>query len=248
MARDIGRSVRQRAPTVDGTALARVLSAISAVPRDAFVPTEYRRLAYRETPLSIGYKQTISDAYLVAVMTMMASIPDKANVLDVGTGSGYQAAVLAQMGARVTSIEIVKPLADTARDRLAALGYRNVEVRASDGYLGAPDRAPFDAIIVAAESDKLPPALLDQVKIGGRIIMPVGPQWANEQLLVITKIGRDSIERCTLGWVMFVPLTGLGERPSNSIGLFDTGIKPCFDGPLVTPIFARSPPQPRRVR
>ena len=244
----IRKTVHQRAPDADGPALAIVLKAMAAVPRAPFVPAEYRRWTYRETSLPIGYGQTISDPYVVAVMTMAAALPVRANVLDIGTGSGYQAAVLAQMGATVTSIEIVKPLADTARDRLAALGFRNVEVRAGDGYAGAPDRAPFDAIIVAAGTDKVPPALLDQVKIGGRIIMPIGAQWADEQLLVITRTGAESTERCTLGWVMFVPLTGQGERPPRSAGLFDTALKQCYHATLVAPMFTRSPPQPERVR
>ncbi|WP_433911473.1 protein-L-isoaspartate O-methyltransferase family protein [Sphingomonas yabuuchiae] len=171
----IRHDIHQAAPAADDVELAKALAAVAMVPRERFVPPEYRRYAYAsELSLPIGYDQTISDPYVVALMTATAHVPVGGNVLDVGTGSGYQAAVLGRIAARVTSVEIVAPLAAQAGERLASLGYRNVTVRAGDGYAGAPDAAPFDAIVVAAGSDAVPQPLLDQLKIGGRLVMPVG--------------------------------------------------------------------------
>ncbi len=242
LVRRIERDVRALAPDADDTQMARALAAITKVPREAFVLPEYRKRAYGNTPLPIGYDQTISDAYVVALMTAVAHVPDRANMLDVGTGSGYQAAVLAVLGAHVTSIEIVQPLADSARERLARLGYREVEVRTGDGFAGAPDHAPFDAIIVAAGAAAVPSPLIDQLKVGGRIVMPIGASWTSEELLVITKTGPDTTIRCSLGWIMFVPLTGQGARSGNAAGLLDKTIPRCFSGDLVTPVFVSAKP------
>jgi protein-L-isoaspartate(D-aspartate) O-methyltransferase len=242
MVERIRTAVRRAAPSADNAALARALTAIGSVPREAFVPADLRSNAYREIPLPIGHEQTISDAYIVALMTAAVDPKRGANVLDVGTGSGYQAAVLARMADRVASIEIVPQLADAARTRLRALGYANVEVRAGDGYAGWPERAPFDAIIVAAGAARVPPPLLDQLRVGGRLVMPLGLSWATEQILIVTRTGPAKYERCSLGWSMFVPLTGQGRRPENSTGLFEK-IPLCFEDEVAHPDFQATSPK-----
>jgi protein-L-isoaspartate(D-aspartate) O-methyltransferase len=185
--------------------------------------------------LPIGHGQTISDPYVVAVMTAAAHIPEHANVLDVGTGSGYQAAVLARLASRVSSIEIVRPLAQQAAKRLAQLGYANVEVRAGDGYAGWVEHAPFDASIVAAGAAHVPQPLLDQLRPGARLVMPIGPSWAQEQIMVLAKSADGVVTRCSMGWTMFVPLTGRGARAPGSRGLFDTSVPPCYEPPVASP-------------
>lgn len=221
---DIRERVRAADPKVDDTHLERVLSIIGTVPRERFVAHGAMQLAYLPTPLNIGYGQTISDAYVVAIMTAELRLPPNAQVLDVGTGSGYQAAVLARLARRVSSIEIVRPLANQAALRLRRLGYRNVEVRAGDGFAGWPEHAPFDGIVVAAGATMVPQPLIDQLRPGGRLVMPIGPQ---EQLLVLTKRLDASVTRCSLGSRMFVPLTGRGERPTIGHGLIDRILPRC---------------------
>jgi protein-L-isoaspartate(D-aspartate) O-methyltransferase len=184
----------------------RVLAALGRVPRHEFVPPELVRSAYEDTPLPIGYDQTISQPYIVALMTQLAAPGPESNVLDVGTGSGYQAAVLAELAGRVASIEIVAPLAEAARRRLESLGYRNVEVRCGDGRLGWPERAPFDAIIVAAAPEQVPQPLVDQLAPGGRLVIPVG-DW-DQRLLVVEKAADGSLTRRSVAPVAFVPMTG----------------------------------------
>ncbi|WP_294268370.1 protein-L-isoaspartate(D-aspartate) O-methyltransferase [uncultured Sphingomonas sp.] len=245
----IRHDIRQAAPAADDAELAKALGAVATVPRESFVPPEYRRYAYAsELSLPIGYDQTISDPYIVALMTASAHVPVGGNVLDVGTGSGYQAAVLGRIATRVTSVEIVAPLAAQATARLAALGYRNVEVRTGDGFAGAPDRAPFDAIIVAAGSDRVPQPLLDQLKPGGRLVMPVGATWVSEQLLVVTRTGAKSYDRCSLGLAMFVPLTGRGERSPRAAGLIDRSVPLCYGTAVVFPVFVKALPKPDRIK
>lgn len=223
----IRRQINAAAPAMDDARLEAVLSVIGAVPREEFVPRRMRPYAYLPIPLKIGYDQTISDAYIVAIMTAELHLPPNAEVLDVGTGSGYQAAVLSPFARRVSSIEIVKPLADLAAKRLHHLGYRNVQVRAGDGFAGWPEHAPFDAIVVAAGAAAIPPSLIDQLKPGGRLVMPIGPITAHERLLVVTKGTDGTTTRCSLGWTMFVPLTGEGERPSEIRGSPDRPIPSC---------------------
>lgn len=209
------------------------LDALRRIPRQQFVPRDQQSLAYAPfRPLPIGYGQTISDPYVVALMTAALQLPSHANVLDVGTGSGYQAAVLAQLGHRVTSIEIVADLATTARERLARLGYRTVEVRTGDGFAGAFDRAPFDGIIVAAGSDKVPAPLLAQLRNGGALVMPIGPSEVQEHLVVFRKTAQGAITRCDLGYAGFVPLTGAGQRPSWMKGVMDRSLPLCFSAPV----------------
>ena len=184
----------------------RVLEAMGRVPRHRFVPPKLAAEAYGDHPLPIGHGQTISQPYIVALMTQLARVKGGDRVLDIGTGSGYQAAVLAEMGADVASIEIVRELATEADARLAALGYK-VAVRAGDGYRGWPDRAPFQAIILAAAAPKVPQPLVDQLAPGGRLVLPVGSA-AGQDLLVLTKQEDGSVKRETVTPVAFVPMTG----------------------------------------
>jgi protein-L-isoaspartate(D-aspartate) O-methyltransferase len=175
------------------------------VPRHEFVPPAARHDAYGDHPLLIGHGQTISQPYIVAFMTEALGLTGGEKVLEVGTGSGYQAAVLSQVASSVYSIEIVAPLAEEARERIARLGYRNVFLRAGDGYKGWPEAAPFDAIVVTAAAPKVPEPLKAQLKDGGRLVIPVGDQ--NQELVVLTRRGDTFEERRVLP-VIFVPMTG----------------------------------------
>jgi protein-L-isoaspartate(D-aspartate) O-methyltransferase len=183
----------------------RTLAAMRKVPRHLFVPAALAGDAYADHPLPIGHDQTISQPYVVAFMTEALGLRGGETVLEVGTGSGYQAAVLAEIAARVYTIEIVAPLADEARERLARLGYRNVEVRAGDGYQGWPEKAPFDAVIVTAAAPRVPEPLEQQLKDGGRLVIPVGE--SDQELMVITRRGTRYDEVRVLP-VRFVPMTG----------------------------------------
>jgi protein-L-isoaspartate(D-aspartate) O-methyltransferase len=184
-----------------------VLDAIRRVPRHEFVPAAVAPFAYENRPLPIGEGQTISQPYIVALMTDLARVRKGARVLEVGTGSGYQAAVLAEMGATVHTIEIVPPLAASARERLARLGYAGVEVRAGDGYAGIEERAPFEAILVTAGAPHVPPALVRQLAPGGRMVIPVGEADAIQHLTVIEKRADGTIDTRRVLPVRFVPLT-----------------------------------------
>jgi protein-L-isoaspartate(D-aspartate) O-methyltransferase len=181
------------------------LAALRRVPRHLFVPPSVRAHAYGDHPLPIGHDQTISQPYIVAFMTEALSLKGGETVLEVGTGSGYQAAVLAEIVARVCTIEIVEPLAEEARERLKDLGFGNVEVRAGDGYLGWPERAPFDGILVTAAAPRIPEPLKQQLKDGGRLVIPVGDR--DQELIVLTRRGAGYEERRVLP-VRFVPMTG----------------------------------------
>lgn len=185
----------------------RVLDVMRTLPRHVFVPDSQRGFAYRDHPLPIGHGQTISQPFIVALMTELLDPKPEHVVLEVGTGSGYQAAVLAECVRKVYTIEIVAALGERARATLAALGYRNVDVRIGDGYLGWPEAAPFDGIVVTAAPEHVPQPLLDQLKPGGRMVIPVGAQAGGQDLLLITKEadGR-TITRRKLP-VRFVPLT-----------------------------------------
>jgi protein-L-isoaspartate(D-aspartate) O-methyltransferase len=184
-----------------------VLAAMRAVPRHRFVPEAVSRLAYRSEPLAIGHGQTISQPYIVAVMTHLLQAAPGQQILEVGTGSGYQAAVLAAMGADVRSIEIVEPLAREAAERLRTLGYDKVTVRAGDGYAGWPEAAPFDRIIVTAGAPHLPQPLVDQLKPGGRMVIPIAAGREGEELMLVTKDRRGRVRKRALLPVRFVPLT-----------------------------------------
>ena len=184
-----------------------VKDAIARVPRHLFVPPAQQPHAYENRPLPIGHGQTISQPYIVALMTDLLKPGREDSVLEVGTGSGYQAAVLAELVRAVYTIEIVEPLADEARRRLERLGYRNVEVRTGDGYKGWEERAPFDAIMVTAGADEVPPPLLRQLKPGGRMVIPVGPAWNVQYLMLFEKQADGSIRSRQILPVRFVPFT-----------------------------------------
>ncbi len=185
-----------------------VLAAMRRVPRHRFVPETESAQAYEDYPLPIGYGQTVSQPSLVGLMIEALKLSGDEKVLEVGTGSGYQAALLAEVATAVFTIEIVEPLAQQARKTLAELGYSRVHVRTGDGYRGWPEDAPFDAIVVSAAPDHIPQALLEQLAIGGRLILPVGRFL---QRLVLVRRTQAGYERTKLGFVRFVPMTGGGE-------------------------------------
>jgi protein-L-isoaspartate(D-aspartate) O-methyltransferase len=185
----------------------RVLAAMRAVPRHLFVPQVQRTEAYRGVALEIGHRQTISQPYIVALMSHLLRVEPGQRILEVGTGSGYQAAVLAAMGARVHSIEIVAPLAREAAERLRRLGYDKVVVRAGDGYAGWPDAAPFERIIVTAGAPHLPQPLVDQLRPGGRMVIPITTGPDGETLTLVTKDARGRVKTRAVLPVRFVPLT-----------------------------------------
>lgn len=192
---------------------ARVLAAMTRAPRHLFVPRAIAAEAYEDRPLPIGDGQTISQPYVVAAMSEMAQIEPGARVLEIGTGSGYQTAVLAELGAEVFSIEIVAPLAERVGATLAAAGYgARVHLRIGDGYAGWPDEAPFDAIVVTAAPPEIPHPLLGQLRLGGRMVVPVGPRGGRQALYVITRVGEDEYDRLDAFPVAFVPMTGAAEE------------------------------------
>ncbi|WPY01863.1 S-adenosylmethionine-dependent methyltransferase (plasmid) [Candidatus Trichorickettsia mobilis] len=180
-----------------------VIKAVSEVPRELFVPNELKSLAYEDSPLPIGYKQTISQPFIVAFMTESAGLDQNSRVLEIGTGCGYQAAILSKLCKEVYSIEVLKPLGEEAAIRLKKLGYKNIHLRIGDGYKGWPENSPFDAIIVTAAPEDVPQALIDQLKEGGRLIIPVGTFV--QELIRITRI-KDKIKKENLMPVRFVPM------------------------------------------
>ncbi len=181
-----------------------VLDAMLRVPRHLFVPEPQRAEAYSDSPLPIGYEQTISQPYIVAFMTQALELAPGHRVLEVGTGSGYQAAVLGALAKDVYTIEIVPPLAERARETLAALGYRNVHVRTGNGYLGWPEHAPYDRVMVTAAPDEVPAALLQQLKVGGLMAIPVGAVTQELRILRRTVTGTETLSTLR---VRFVPMT-----------------------------------------
>lgn len=184
-----------------------VIEVMTAVPRHEFVPADVLPLAYENHPLPIGYGQTISQPYIVALMTQEAQVEAGDTVLEVGTGSGYQAAVLAELVNHVYTIEIIGALAERAQSDLERAGYDNVTVRHADGYFGWEEYAPFDAIVVTAAPDHIPQPLVQQLKIGGHLIIPVGPVGGFQTLWRVTRISEDEVMTTNLGGVRFVPLT-----------------------------------------
>jgi len=186
-----------------------VLAAMRKVPRHLFVPERYRSEAYADHPLPIGYGQTISQPYIVAYMTEALRLKGGEKVLEIGTGSGYQAAVLAEIADSVFTIEIIPELAESARERLRRLGYKNIFVLCGDGYRGWPEHAPFDAIIVTAAPDHIPGPLVEQLKVGGRMVIPVGSVY--QELFLVVKTERG-VEKRPLLPVRFVPMTGEAQR------------------------------------
>ena len=190
-----------------GITNARVLAAMTKVPRHRFVPEHLADAAYEDHPLPIGYNQTISQPYIVALMTELLQLQLGARVLEVGTGSGYQAAILAEVGAQVYSLEILEPLARTSAETLRRLGYTGVQVKRGDGYLGWPEHAPYDAIVVTAAAEHVPPPLVEQLKPGGRLVIPVGDEQGRQSLLVVEKSVDGSVTTHDVAPVVFVPLT-----------------------------------------
>ena len=179
-----------------------------AVPRHEFVPESRRRQAYTDTPLPIGHGQTISQPYMVAAMTELLQLKEGDRVLEIGTGSGYQAAVLNELTPYVYTIEIVEPLHKQSKDRFKRLGYKTIQTKFADGYDGWPEHGPFDAIIVTCAAGHVPPPLWEQLKVGGRMVIPVGGVYEMQRLLVLTKQKGDRRESRSVMPVRFVPMTG----------------------------------------
>jgi protein-L-isoaspartate(D-aspartate) O-methyltransferase len=186
---------------------AAVLAAMGKVPRHEFVPEQHIEAAYEDHPLPIGHGQTISQPYIVAFMTELLQATPGSKVLEVGTGSGYQAAILAEIGAEVYSIEILAPLAAESSARLQRLGYTSIHVKQGDGYFGWPEHAPFDAIIVTAGADHVPPPLVEQLKPKGRLVIPVGDPHGEQSLTLVQKALDGTVTTRNVGPVLFVPLT-----------------------------------------
>ena len=216
-----GKWAEKREEMVAGTIKARgvsdpeVLAAMRSVPRHDFVPREKRRLAYSDQPLPIGYGQTISQPYIVAYMTEVLELNVEDRVLEIGTGSGYQAAVLAEITDEVYTIEIIDELAESARERLKRLGYSGVRVKNADGYYGWEEHAPFDAVIVTAAAGHVPPPLINQLAPGGRIIIPIGGVYQVQQLTLLEKSAEGELSSQQLMSVRFVPFTGAVQETDS---------------------------------
>ena len=206
---EIGESVRDTSLYLDKEALdPRVMATLARVPRHAFIPRRYQPMAYANRPLPIGHGQTISQPYIVALMTDLIKPQADQRVLEIGTGSGYQAAILAELTGQVFSIEIIEPLGEQARERLGGMGYDNVTVRIGDGYYGWEEHAPFDAIVVTAAASHIPPPLVKQLKPGGIMIIPVGSRFLTQQLVLVNKEQDGQLVTRQILPVRFVPLTG----------------------------------------
>ena len=184
----------------------RVLDAMGTVPRHKFVPAGYEQAAYRDHPLPIGHGQTISQPFIVALMTELAAPVPTDRVLEIGTGSGYQAAVLSLLAKTVFTIEIISELADRADTTLKRLGYNNVNVKTGNGYAGWLEEAPFDVILVTAAPEEIPQALVDQLAPSGRMVVPVGPEWSNQSLMLIVKDAKGAVNYRNVIPVRFVPM------------------------------------------
>lgn len=209
MMQDIERETEYTASLIGKRALdPRVMEAMKQVPRHEFVPAEAQAYAYANGPLPIGHGQTISQPYIVALMTDLLNPEPDHVVLEVGTGSGYQAAILSLLVKQVYSTEIVEPLAMAARERLQRLGYGNVEIRVADGYHGWVEHAPFDGIVVTAAAPAIPEPLVEQLKPGGRLVIPVGLPYFQQELMVVEKSEDNEIHTQDILGVAFVPLTG----------------------------------------
>ncbi|MDW8343009.1 MAG: protein-L-isoaspartate(D-aspartate) O-methyltransferase [Verrucomicrobiae bacterium] len=193
-----------------------VLQAMRRVPRHEFVPDGWRHAAYADRPLPIGHGQTISQPYIVALMTELIRPRPGMRVFEIGTGSGYQAAVLAEITPHVFTIEIIQPLATSAQQRLERLGYRTVAVKFGDGYFGWPEHAPFDGIIVTAAADHVPPPLIEQLKPGGRMVIPLGSPFQQQWLVLVEKDEAGTVRSRNVLPVAFVPFTGGPRKPPGS--------------------------------
>jgi protein-L-isoaspartate(D-aspartate) O-methyltransferase len=212
MLRDIEREVAYTRHEIGRDAFApRVMAAMAAVPREQFVPESGRQLAFANGPLAIGHGQTISQPYIVALMTDLLAPRPQDSILEIGTGSGYQAAVLAQLVRQVHSVEIIAALATAAGERLERLGYDNISVRHADGFHGWPEHAPYDGIVVTAAAPQVPPPLVEQLKPGARLVIPVGLPGGVQELQVVEKHADGTIETRSILLVAFVPLTRAPE-------------------------------------
>jgi len=209
MVREIEADVKYTSASIGKEVLdKRVMKVMGQVPRHEFVPSHLKPAAYENRPLPIGYGQTISQPYIVALMTDLLN-PEKDDVvLEVGTGSGYQAAILAELVKKVYSLEIIEALGRQAKERLKRLGYKNVETKVADGYYGWEERGPFDSIIVTAAASQIPPPLIKQLKPGGRMVIPIGSQFMTQQLTLVEKGKDGKIRTRQVLPVVFVPLTG----------------------------------------
>jgi protein-L-isoaspartate(D-aspartate) O-methyltransferase len=203
----VEQQIRQREVTD-----ARVLAAMETIPRERFVPPAARSQAYDDVPLAIGFGQTISQPYIVAYMSEVLDVRDSHRVLEIGTGSAYQTAVLARLAREVWTIEIVPELAAAATTLLRELGLGNVHLRLGDGRSGWPDQAPFDRIMVTAAPDEIPAALIEQLAVGGRLVIPVGSQGGPQWMMVVDKTGSGVVQKRTIP-VQFVPLTRDRQQP-----------------------------------
>lgn len=213
MVREIETEVRYTSRMLGKDALhEEVIQAMQSVPRDEFVPEESKALAYYDGPLSIGHGQTISQPYIVAVMTDLLNPRSGDIILEVGTGSGYQAAILSRLAKQVYSIEIIPELAEQARTRLQRLGFSNVEVIVGNGYFGCPQYAPFDGVMVTAAASHVSPYLVDQLKPGHRLVIPVGQPFSGQELTVVDKGNDGAVTERTIMGVVFVPLTHENEQ------------------------------------
>jgi protein-L-isoaspartate(D-aspartate) O-methyltransferase len=209
MVAEIAADVRLTSQALNKEALdPRVLDVMEKVPRHEFVPAELRAAAYENRPLPIGHGQTISQPYIVAIMTDLLKFGPGQRALEVGTGSGYQAAILGELGGAVYTIEIIEDLGEQARRNLERLGYNNIEVRIGDGYYGWEEHAPYDAIVVTAAATHVPPPLIHQLKNGGRMVIPVGSRFMVQQLLLVEKDAAGKVTTRQILPVRFVPLTG----------------------------------------
>jgi protein-L-isoaspartate(D-aspartate) O-methyltransferase len=184
----------------------RVMAAVREVPREAFVPLDLRYAAFDNGPLPIGHGQTISQPYIVALMTDMLQLQPKHRVLEIGTGSGYQTAILSQLCRQVYSVEVVPELSEAAQRLLQRLGYDNIQSRTGNGYEGWPEHAPYDGIIVTAAASHVPPALIEQLKPGGRLVIPVGEPYSHQELILVEKDPQGKIHTRDILGVAFVPL------------------------------------------
>lgn len=193
----------------------KVMQAIRAVPRHEFVPKNQQMLAYVNGPLSIGHGQTISQPYIVALMTDLLAVNEDSTVLEIGTGSGYQSAVLASLVKQVYTMEIIPELLSQARQRFDKLGYKNIEVRLDDGHNGWLDHAPYDGILVTAAADEIPQSLLEQLKPNARLVIPVGPAYGSQDLLLVRKRQNGEIQIENILAVAFVPLVSPGKLDSR---------------------------------
>jgi protein-L-isoaspartate(D-aspartate) O-methyltransferase len=219
MVREIEAEVKSTSRWIGKSMLdERVIAAMAKVPRHEFVPPDMVSAAYRNEPLPIGFGQTISQPYIVALMTDLLEVGEDDVALEIGTGCGYQTAVLSELAKRVDTVEVIQKLAEQARARLTRLGYRNIEFRVGDGSNGWPQQAPFDAIIVTAATEVIPQPLVEQLKPGGRMAIPLGNAWAGQTLVQVRKDEGGAIHRRDVLPVAFVPLTHGQPADSGSSG------------------------------